>query len=75
MPTLTITTTQSQADRIAAALGDELGTVDQNNAPRSATAAEVKAEVIRWLRDRVLHQEQSVAARAAEAGVPDLTPT
>lgn len=76
MATLTITTTGAQDARIVVAFGRLLGTKDAQGAPRNATAAEVKAEIINFIRLTVAAQEQAAAVSAATAtavaGLTDL---
>jgi hypothetical protein len=55
MPTLTITTTVAQANRVASAFGKALGL------GRDATEAEVKQEVIRLMRSVVIARERQDA--------------
>lgn len=59
MATLTINTTAPQDVRIAKAFGTYLGL------GRNATAAEVKAEVINFIRLTVEAQEKAAAVKAA----------
>lgn len=75
MPTLTITTTAPQAQRISTAFGRRLNLRDQNGDPRSATAAEIKAQVIGFIRASVLDYERDEATQAARNAVPDITPS
>ncbi|MEN9864393.1 MAG: hypothetical protein RLZZ601_2157 [Pseudomonadota bacterium] len=74
MGTLTITTTAAQDARLVAAYGRKLrlGYNETPPAPRNATAAEVKAEIIRMIKQDVAENEMAAARIAAEAGVPDL---
>lgn len=70
MPTLTITTTVDQASRIAAAFGSRF------NPPHAATAAEVKADVVAYIKSVVHSYETQQAANAAADAVvkmPDPT--
>jgi len=70
MPTLTITTTADQASKIAAAFGAKY------DPPRDATAAEVKADVIEYIKGIVQsHRTQQAANAAADAVVPMPDPT
>lgn len=64
MPSITITTTAPQAQRIAAALGGRYTLKDQSGAVRSATDAEVKAWVIDQLRNLTLDWEREQAVKA-----------
>lgn len=64
MPTLSIDMTAQQATRVAAALGKDRGLTDANGAPRSATAAEVRAWVIDVLK-RLVHGTELRAAQEA----------
>ena len=77
MATLTITTTVAQAQRVATAFGAELNleTIDNPPLPRDATNAEVKALVIRFIKDIVLSQERRVASEAATAPISEIEPT
>ena len=69
MATLTITTTGAQDARIAAAFGKYLGL------PGNANAAQVKAEVINFIRLTVEAQERDAAIKAAhDAAIAGLTP-
>ena len=70
MATLTITTTVNQASRIAAAFGSRL------NPPRDATAAEIKADMIAYIKGIVhSYETQQAANAAANAVVPMPDPT
>ena len=77
MPTLTITTTSNQAQRIATAFGrlKNRKTPRPERLPRDATAAEVKADVIDFVKQVVINHEQDVAMEAARSTVPDIDPT
>lgn len=61
MATITITTTAAQDARIVKAFGTYLGL------GRNATAAEVKAEIIAFLRLTVQAQEEAAATQTAIA--------
>ena len=61
MPTLTITTTAQQAQRVATAFGQRLGLKDGGGNPRDATPSEVKDFVIVQIRLVVQQQEQHTA--------------
>lgn len=67
MPTLTITTTVPQAQRVAAAFGKRLGL------GRDANPAEIKAQVIEYLRTAVWEQEHREAVDAVQT--PRIDPT
>ncbi len=67
MATLTITTTGAQDTRIVKAFGTYLGLKDGNGAPRNATAAEMKTEVINFIRLTVEAEERKEAQAAAIA--------
>lgn len=67
MATLTITTTAAQDQRLVAAYARLLGTTNPDGSPRNATAAEVKAEVIRQIKSVVQAFE---AQRAIELSNP-----
>ena len=75
MPTLTIDTTPEQAQRIATAFGRLKNLREADKTPRDATAAEIKADVIEYIRQVVINYEQDVAMQAASKAVPALTPT
>ena len=77
MATLTITTTADQAQRIATAFGAELNleTIDNPPSPRDATEAEVKAYVVRFIKDIVLNQEHRAATEAAIAPITEIEPS
>lgn len=69
MATLTITTTSQQDARIVAAFGAELGL------GRNATAAEVKAAIINYVKTVVYEREKAAARVSAEAAVTTIDPT
>ena len=73
MAVLTITTTAAQDARIIAAFGTKL------NLGRNATGAEVKADIVDYLRQLVLRIERDAAIAAASntaaAGIATLDPT
>ena len=77
MPTLTITTTAAQASRISSAFGKQLHLLSDDNPPvvRDATAAEVKAAVIGFLKATVLQQERQSAAEIAASSITEIEPT
>ena len=77
MATLTINTTSAQDTRIVAAFGKQLNleTTDDPPVPRDATGAEVKAEVINFIKTTVLRQEQRAAAQTASDAVSEISPT
>ena len=77
MATLTITTTAAQAQRVATAFGAELNleTIDNPPLPRDATNSEVKALVVRYIKDVVLGQERRAASEAATAPITEIEPT
>lgn len=58
MATFTITTTASQDARLVVAFGKKLGTVNGGGAPRNANAAEIKADIINYIRTVVADQER-----------------
>lgn len=85
MATLTITTDATQTARIAAAFGrlrglttpavlNPDGSVLTPAAPRSATAAEVKQEVVNYIKG-VVHDQEAAAAKAALAEPADVVAT
>ncbi len=77
MATITVTINPGQQNRLHAAFGKRLGlrTVGETPAPRNATAAEVKEQVIQFLVEAVRGQERGEAGRAAAEAVQDITPT
>ena len=76
MATLTINTTSAQDARIVTAFGRTLNLrTPDKSAQRDATAAEVKAAVIGFIRDTVVNYETGLAIEVASAAVPDITPT
>lgn len=74
MAVLTITTTPAQDVRIATAFGNRLGTRDANGVRRDANLADVKADVIRYVKQVVMEEEQAAAARSATSGITEITP-
>jgi hypothetical protein len=68
MATVTITTTGAEDARIATAFGAALGFA------RNATAAEVKAAIIAYIKQTVIDQESQAQARAAAQAAP-IAPT
>ena len=74
MATLTITTTALQDARLIVAFGNRLQTRDASNVRRDATAAEIKADVIRYVTSVVLEDEQAQSAKSAVAGVVPIVP-
>jgi hypothetical protein len=75
MATTTITTTAAQDSRLVVAFGSRLQTRDANNVRRNATAAEIKADLIRYMTQVVLEEESAAAAKAAANAVTEITPT
>lgn len=75
MATLTITTTAPQDARIVVAFGNRLQTRDASNVRRNATAAEIKADLIRYLTEVVLQDERNIAAKAAADAAVEIAPT
>lgn len=75
MATTTITTTAAQDSRLVVAFGSRLQTRDANNVRRNATAAEIKADLIRYMTRVVLEEERAAAAKAAANAVTEITPT
>ncbi len=75
MATLTITTNGQQAQRIAKAFGRLKNLREPNKTPRDATTAEIKADVIEYIRSVVINYEQDVAMQAASRGVPSIDPS
>jgi hypothetical protein len=72
----TITTTQAEDSRIAAAFGHILNAKAADGVtPRNATAPEVKAAMVAWLTLAVKEDEQSQARIAAQNGVSPIAPT
>jgi hypothetical protein len=76
MASMTITTTNPQDARIAAAFGSYLGLKDGNGDPRNANAGEIKGEIIAFVKLTVqayeTQQAVSAATAAATAGVTPL---
>ena len=68
MATLTINTTAPQDTRIASAFGSRLGLAG------NANAAQVKSEVISFIREVVRDYEIRVAAKAAADAVTEIDP-
>lgn len=64
MASMTITTDNGQALRLAAAVGRALRLKDAQDAPRPATGPEIKAYTIQFLRDTVRVQEHEMAREA-----------
>ena len=58
MPSLTITTTAQQAQRLATAFGEYFTLKDAQGVVRPATEAEIKAWIILQLRALVIRQER-----------------
>lgn len=75
MAVTTITTTPAQDLRLVVAFGNRLQTRDANGVRRNATQAEIKAEIIRFVRQVVLEEEQAQAARDAVLAITEITPT
>ena len=75
MPKLMITTSAAQAQRIATAFGRLKNRRKPDKTKRDATAAEVKADVIDFIRSVVINHEQDVAMQAASDAVPEITPS
>lgn len=75
MATITINTTPEEDARIVAAFGKWQGLVDQDGNPRNATGAEVKAQVISFIKNIVRSVEGEEAAEAARSGVGTVDPT
>ena len=72
---MTINTTAAQAQRIAKAFGRLKNLRESDKTPRDATANEIKADVIEFIRSTVINYEQDVAMQAASKGVSDIDPT
>ncbi len=64
MPTLTITTSDSEAARLSTAVGALLGLRNINGLQRAATGAEIKDWLVNTVRQRVLDYETQVAMKA-----------
>ncbi len=75
MPTLTINTNAAQAARIVTAFGRLKNRTEPDRTPRNATAAEVKSDVIDFIRSVVISHEQDVAQQDARDAVPGIDPT
>lgn len=76
MPQLIINTTAAQANRISAAFGKALGLTLEGDPPidRGATAPEIKAHVIQFIKDTVKRVEQNDAAEMAREAVDEIEP-
>ena len=72
MGTLTITTTSPQDSRLVVAYGRKLGLRDSSGALINASAAQIKAEIIRMIKQDVFEMESATARETANAGVTDL---
>ena len=66
MPTLTITLTTEQAQRVATGVGEKL------RLGRAATLDEVREELIKYLRSQVRQGERKAAERTARESLTDL---
>jgi len=75
MSVLTITTTAPQDARLVAAFGAKLGTLNAQGAPRGATASEIKADIISYVRAVVADQERLAAVAAQQAAAAAFDPT
>ena len=75
MATLTINTTANHATRVTAAFGRLRGLRNPDSTFRSATEAEVKQEVINFLKTTVLSEERSEVAEIAAATINEIEPT
>lgn len=64
---ITVSTTASEGTRLSVAVGAKLSLRDGSGNLRSATAAEVKAHVIEYLRAIVSEQERQAAIDAQKA--------
>lgn len=77
MATLTITTTSAQNTRILKAFGKQLNTQDvsdpANPVPRDATGAEVKQQVIQYIKR--ITQAQELKVKRDALTVSDLNPS
>lgn len=67
MPSMTITTDNGLATRLANAVGEIHDYRDGNGAPRAATAAEVKQHTIDRLREDVFASEARVRERTNQS--------
>jgi len=70
MPTATLNFLAVPAQRIGSALGEELGLVDAQGAPRSATVPEYE----NWLRDVTRRMVQGVEQRRAHKALDAQAP-
>lgn len=75
MASMTITTDNGQALRLAAAVGRALRLKDAQDNSRSATGAEIKVYTIQFLRDTVRVQEQEAAREAVTLPNDPFEPT
>lgn len=75
MPTITLTTDASNGARVAAAVGAVHGYTNGGGNPRSATAQEVTAHVMQYLKNFTLSYERRVAQAAADESITEITVT
>ena len=71
MPTITLTLSTEQAQRVAAAFGRYWALADPDGTPRDATPAEVREYLARQLKGVVRQQDRRAAQAAAEADLPE----
>lgn len=72
MPQFIIDYTAPQGVRVAAAFGKLRGYKDAQGVARSATAAEVRAELVEFIKNVTGEQERAAARQAADAALTDL---
>ena len=77
MATLSITVTPQQAQRVIAAFGKQLNTMDltdpENPVPRNATEEEVRQQIIQFIKGVVFAQERQAAINAIALDALDPT--
>ena len=71
MATITLTIPTAEVPRVLKVIGLQLGLKDANNAPRAATAAEVKSWLIAKVQDVVKSYElQDAQAQVSVTSIP-----
>ena len=77
MATLSITVTPQQTQRVIAAFGKQLNTMDltdpENPVPRNATEEEVRQQIIQFIKGVVFAQERQAAINAIALDALDPT--
>ena len=75
MPAITVNVTTAENNRVNAAFGKRLGLRKPDDSPRDANAAEVKRQIIQFLKEAVANQERKDAAQTAADAVTEIDPT